>query len=70
MEILEPRWARSGDVDIACQVLGDGPVDLVCCPPFASNVGLVRELAPRHASNEGLGSVAREIAFDRRGTGL
>ena len=70
METPETRWARSGDLNIAYQVVGDGPVDLVFCPPFAANVELVWEVPPRRALNEGLASVARLIAFDKRGTGL
>jgi class 3 adenylate cyclase len=70
VEIPETRWARSGDVNIAYQVFGDGPVDLVFCPPFASNVELAWEFAPRRALNESLASVARVITFDKRGTGL
>ena len=34
----ETRYARSGDVAIAYQVFGDGPVDLVFAPGFVSNV--------------------------------
>ncbi len=36
----ETRYARSGDVSIAYQVIGDGPFDLVYVPPFASHVEL------------------------------
>jgi len=34
----ETRYARSGDVSIAYQVVGDGPFDLVFAPGFVSNV--------------------------------
>ena len=40
MDIPETRYARSGDVSIAYQVLGDGPFDLVHIPPLASHVEL------------------------------
>ncbi len=70
MEIPETRWARSGDVNIAYQVVGAGPADLVFCPPFASNVELVWEVPPRRRINEALASITRLIVFDKRGTGL
>ena len=34
----ETRYARSGDVHIAYQVFGEGPLNLVFIPPFFSNV--------------------------------
>jgi len=34
----ETRYAKSGDVHIAYQVLGSGPIDLVFVPGFVSNV--------------------------------
>jgi class 3 adenylate cyclase/pimeloyl-ACP methyl ester carboxylesterase len=70
VDVPETRYAKSGDVNIAYQVVGDGPVDLVFCPPFASNVELVWDVPPRRALNEALGSIARLIVFDKRGTGL
>lgn len=69
MEIPETRWARSGDVNVAYQVFGEGP-DLVFCPPFASNVELVWDVPPRRALNEHLATIARVISFDKRGTGI
>ena len=32
------RYAKSGDVHIAYQVFGEGPVNLVLAPPFVSNI--------------------------------
>ena len=70
METPEVRYARSGDVSIAYQVVGDGPFDVVYVPGSFSNV----ELAwtnPRIASFfRRLASIGRLILFDRRGTGL
>src|SRR5690349_11219847 len=66
----ETRYARSGDVNIAYQVVGEGPRDLVYVPGWVSNVecfweepGVVRFL-------ERLTSFTRLILFDKRGTGL
>ncbi len=64
------EYARSGDVNIAYQVTGDGAFDLVVISGFVSHLdndwehpGFVRLL-------ERLGSFARLIRFDKRGTGL
>jgi DNA-binding SARP family transcriptional activator/pimeloyl-ACP methyl ester carboxylesterase len=64
------RYAHSGDINVAYQVTGDGPVDLVLIPGFLSHLEKDWE-EPHHARFlERLGSVARLIRFDKRGTGL
>jgi pimeloyl-ACP methyl ester carboxylesterase len=64
------RYARSGDVNIAYQVTGDGPFDLVLVPGWFSHLEIDWE-HPEHARFlEWLGSFARLIRFDKRGTGL
>jgi class 3 adenylate cyclase/esterase/lipase len=64
------RYARSRDgLDIAYQVVGDGPVDLVAVPGFITHLDLSWEL-PHIAWLEHLDGVARVILFDKRGTGL
>jgi class 3 adenylate cyclase/predicted esterase len=66
----ETRYARSGDVNIAYQVLGDGPFDLVLVQGFISHLDLDWE-EPGMARFLGrLGSFSRLIRFDKRGTGL
>ena len=62
----ETRYAKSGDVHIAYQVVGEGPLDTIFVPGFVSNVELAWELpgqAPRLP-------FSRLILFDKRGTGL
>jgi pimeloyl-ACP methyl ester carboxylesterase len=63
------RYAKSGDVHVACQVFGDGP-DLVVVPGFISHVENSWD-EPREARwlNK-LGAFCRVIKFDKRGTGL
>ena len=34
----EIRYARSGDVQIAYEVVGDGPIDILLVPAWASNI--------------------------------
>jgi DNA-binding SARP family transcriptional activator/pimeloyl-ACP methyl ester carboxylesterase len=64
------RYARSGDLSIAYQVTGDGPVDLVLVPGWVSHLEKDWE-EPRHAHFlDRLGTIARLIRFDKRGTGL
>src|SRR6266581_5597218 len=64
------RYARSGDVNIAYQVVGEGPVDLVYVPGWISNVELAWELPDLAAGFERLASFSRLILFDKRGTGM
>jgi pimeloyl-ACP methyl ester carboxylesterase len=66
----EVRYARSGDVNIAYQVVGEGPLDLVYVPGWVSNVELMwEETAMAHFLGR-LASFSRLILFDKRGTGL
>jgi pimeloyl-ACP methyl ester carboxylesterase len=66
----ETRYARSGEVSIAYQVVGEGPVDLVYIPGFVSNVELTWRV-PDLASYLGrLASFSRLVIFDKRGTGM
>jgi pimeloyl-ACP methyl ester carboxylesterase len=66
----EVKYARSGDVNIAYQVVGDGPLDLVYVPGFVSHLELDWD-EPRSARFlERLASFSRLIRFDKRGTGL
>ena len=70
MERLETRYARSGDVSIAYQVVGEGPFDLVYVPGWVSNVELMWDEPDYTAFLERLASFSRLIIFDKRGTGL
>src|SRR4051812_28933178 len=64
------RYTRSGEVNIAYQVTGSGPFDLVLVSGFVSHLEADWD-HPVHARFlERLGSFARLIRFDKRGTGL
>jgi class 3 adenylate cyclase len=67
--IPEVRYARSGDVAIAYQVVGDGAVDLVLVP-FFGNIRYAWEQPDFARFLDGLASFTRLILFDKRGTGL
>ena len=66
----ETRYARSGDVHIAFQVAGEGPVDLVATPAGSHHVELVWENPPQARFFNRLASISRLILFDKRGTGM
>jgi pimeloyl-ACP methyl ester carboxylesterase len=66
----ETKYAKSGDVRVAYQVTGEGPVDLVVAPGTASHLDLDWEWPEKASFLERLGSFSRLIRFDKRGTGL
>ena len=66
----ETRYAKSGDVNIAYQVVGEGPLDLIYVPGWISNLELMWD-EPAHAHVlDRFASFSRLILFDKRGTGL
>jgi pimeloyl-ACP methyl ester carboxylesterase len=66
----ETRYARSGEVSIAYQVVGDGPFDLVWTPGALSHLDLTWEDEIKARFLSALASFSRLIVFDKRGTGL
>jgi class 3 adenylate cyclase len=63
-------YAKSGDLNIAYQVVGEGPLDVIYVPGWISNVELMWQ-EPAHAHVLGrVAQFARLILFDKRGTGL
>jgi pimeloyl-ACP methyl ester carboxylesterase len=64
------QYARSGDVNVAYQVTGGGPFDLVLIHGFFSHLEIDWELPASRYVNDRIGSFARLIRFDKRGTGL
>jgi pimeloyl-ACP methyl ester carboxylesterase len=66
----ETRYAKSGDVNVAYQVVGEGPFDLVYVPGWVSNIEAMWD-EPSHARLlSRLASFSRPILFDKPGTGL
>jgi class 3 adenylate cyclase len=64
------RYAKNGAVSIAYQVFGQGSLDLVYVPGWISHVEYTWEQPAYAHFLERLGSFARVIMFDKRGTGL
>ena len=66
----QTRYARSGDVNIAYQVVGDGPVDILFVPGVISHLELVYELPGCITFAARVRRFARIISLDKRGQGL
>jgi pimeloyl-ACP methyl ester carboxylesterase len=66
----EVHYTRSGDVNIAYQIVGEGPRDLVLVSGFVSHLQLDWEERRLAYFLERLASFSRLIRFDKRGTGL
>ena len=66
----ETKYAMSGDVSIAYQVVGDGPIDLIYVMGWVSNVEMFWDDPSMSHFLTHLASFSRLILFDKRGTGL
>ena len=64
------RYAATGDLSIAYQVVGDGPVDVIWVPGFVSHVEILWELPLWRRLLDRLSSFARVVIFDKREQGL
>jgi class 3 adenylate cyclase len=64
------QYAKSGDIEIAWTIIGDGPLDIVYVPGFISHLDLAPELPVFAALFGRLGRIGRVLTFDKRGTGL
>jgi class 3 adenylate cyclase len=70
MGIPEVRYARSGEVAIAYQIFGGGPIDLLFTRGFAGDLLTSWEQPLLVRQLEDFGRIARVLMLDRRGTGL
>ena len=70
--VERPRtcYAKSGDVNIAYQVMGEGPLDLIVVPGWISNLDMHWQMLGYEAWVRRMTSFCRLIVFDKRGTGL
>ena len=71
-EALRPktRYALSGDISIAYQVVGNGPLDLIVVPGWISHLDLHWEMPGFEEWTRRLSEFCRVILFDKRGSGL
>ena len=68
--MAETSYAKCGDLSLAYQVFGDGPVELVFVGPFVSHVELFWTLPEFKAFFEQLATFCRVLMFDKAGVGL
>ena len=66
----DTHYAKCGELQIAYQIFGEGSVNLVIVPPFVSNVENFWDEPDFARWLRRLGSFARVLMFDKRGTGL
>ncbi len=67
---VETRYAKTGDIHIAYQVVGDGPVDIVLAAEFWHSIEVQWDQPELAGFLERLASFGRLISFDQRGSGL
>jgi class 3 adenylate cyclase/pimeloyl-ACP methyl ester carboxylesterase len=73
MSILDlpvTRYARSGELNIAYQTMGDGPVDLILVPGLTTHVEFLHEIPGYTDFLRRLAAFARVVTFDKSGQGL
>jgi class 3 adenylate cyclase len=65
----QTRYAKCGDVNVAYQAVGDGPIDLLFAPGFVSHVDLYWTVPELTSFMRTLASFSRLVIFDKPGTG-
>ncbi|WP_455372684.1 adenylate/guanylate cyclase domain-containing protein [Limibacillus halophilus] len=70
MDLPATHYAKSGDVYVAYQIFGDGPLDLVFVPGWISHLDIWWDSPITANWLTRFGRFARVIMFDKRGTGL
>src|SRR5262249_61994676 len=66
----ETSYAMCGDLSLAYQVLGDGPVELVFVGPFVSHIEVAWTMPELKAFFDQLATFCRVVVFDKAGVGL
>ena len=69
MEAPETRYVAVGDADVAYQVVGDGPLDLLYCYGLGNHIENRWEVPGNAEFLYSMAAFGRLIFFDRRGTG-
>src|SRR5947209_8926072 len=70
MDVPDVQYTKSGNVNIAYQVTGNGPFDLVFVPGYITHLELHWEMPVFRPFLEKLSSFCRLIRLDKRGTGM
>lgn len=64
------KFADNDGITLAYRTIGDGPIDIVFVPMWASNIDQYDDYPPLANAFESMTSFARVILYDRRGSGL
>ena len=64
------KYIKSGNFNIAYQVVGEGPIDIIYIPGWVSNIDMMWTEPRLAAFLTRLSLFSRLIIFDKRGTGL
>jgi pimeloyl-ACP methyl ester carboxylesterase len=70
LDLPETYYAQSGDLNIAYQVMGNGPIDLIFVPGMITHVEFLHELPGYTSFLRRLAAFARVVTFDKSGQGL
>jgi pimeloyl-ACP methyl ester carboxylesterase len=68
--VADTLYASCGDLSLAYQVFGDGPVELVFVAPFVSHIDVAWAAPEYKAFFEQLATFCRVLLFDKAGVGL
>jgi pimeloyl-ACP methyl ester carboxylesterase len=68
--VVETSYASCGDLSLAYQVFGDGPVELVFVGPMVSHLELFWTMPEYKAFFDQLATFCRVVVFDKAGVGL
>ena len=68
--VPETSYASCGDLSLAYQVFGDGPVELVFVGPFVSHIELAWTVPECKAFFDQLATFCRVAVYDKAGVGL
>ncbi len=69
-KLPETHYAQSGDLSIAYQVMGEGPIDMILVPGLFSHIEFMHEMNGFTAFMRRLAGYGRLVTFDKRGQGL
>jgi pimeloyl-ACP methyl ester carboxylesterase len=68
--VADTAYASCGDLSLAYQVFGDGPIELVFAGPFVSHIELFWTVPEFKAFFDQLARFCRIVVFDKAGVGL
>ena len=70
LDLPETHYTRSGELSVAYQVMGAGPIDLIFVPGMITHVEFMHELPGYTSFLRRLAGFARVVTFDKTGQGL